>query len=170
MTRPEKRAFENIVVTSIFSFSQNVFYPSQNKFDFLSSICFVVCKYFQFGRVKQIMVWYRVKLLTHYQTTNFRLFQTERVCRRQISNLTKMAKSYGNLLKTLWENEKLLVTSNFSFSLSVFKRLVSQGCQKVLLCGNGLTKKFHVFKSLIEGGNLANLVIQATLNLSSTNT
>ena len=29
-------------------------------------------------------------------------------------------------------------TSNFSFSHSVFKRLVSQGRQKVLLCGNGL--------------------------------
>ena len=28
--------------------------------------------------------------------------------------------------------------SNFSFSHSVFKRLVSQGCQKVSLCGNGL--------------------------------
>ena len=28
--------------------------------------------------------------------------------------------------KTLWEKEKLLVTSNFSFSYSVFKRLVQQ--------------------------------------------
>ena len=28
--------------------------------------------------------------------------------------------------------------SNFSFSHSVFKRLVSQGGQKVSLCGNGL--------------------------------
>ena len=32
----------------------------------------------------------------------------------------------------------MLVTSNFSFSHSVFKRLVSQGRQKVSLCGNGL--------------------------------
>ena len=38
-----------------------------------------------------------------------------------------------------WEKEKLLVTSNFSFSHSVFNRLVSQGCQKVSLCGNGLS-------------------------------
>ena len=28
----------------------------------------------------------------------------------------------------------------FFFSHSVFKRLVSQGCQKVLLCGNGLIR------------------------------
>ena len=38
----------------------------------------------------------------------------------------------------LWEKEKLLVTSNFSFSHSAFKRLVSQGRKKVLLCGNEL--------------------------------
>ena len=76
-------------------------------------------------------------ILTHYQMTNFRLFQTERVCRRQfqISQKWKLAKRG----KTLWEKEKLLITSNFSFSLSVFKRLVSQGCQKVSLCVNGLS-------------------------------
>ena len=34
----------------------------------------------------------------------------------------------------------MLVTSNFSFSHSVFKRLVSQGRQKVSLSGNGLKK------------------------------
>ena len=28
-------------------------------------------------------VWKPRKILTHYQTPNFRLFQTERVCRRQ---------------------------------------------------------------------------------------
>ena len=40
--------------------------------------------------------------------------------------------------KTMWDKEKILVTSNSSFSHCVFKRLVSQGRQKVLLCGNGL--------------------------------
>ena len=49
-----------------------------------------------------------------------------------------MKGSYPNSQKTLWEKEKLLVTSNFSFSHSVFKRLVSQGSQKVSLCGIGL--------------------------------
>ena len=37
-----------------------------------------------------------------------------------------------------WEKEKLLVTSNFSFFHSVFKRLVCQGPKKVSVCGNGL--------------------------------
>ena len=36
---------------------------------------------------------FRCIFLTHYQMTHFRLFQTERVCRK-ISNLTKMAESY----------------------------------------------------------------------------
>ena len=31
------------------------------------------------------------------------------------------------------------MTSNFSFSHSVFKRLVTQGRQKASLCGNGLS-------------------------------
>ena len=53
-----------------------------------------------------------------------------------------MAESYSNRYITLWEKEKLLVTSNFSFSRSVFKRLVSQERQKVSLCGNGLTPSF----------------------------
>ena len=35
-----------------------------------------------------------------------------------------MAESSPKVLKTLWEKEKLLVTSNFSFSLSVFKILL----------------------------------------------
>ena len=51
-----------------------------------------------------------------------------------------MKETSPNRLKTQWEKEKLLVTSNFSYSHSVFKRLVSQGRQKVSLCGNGLKK------------------------------
>ena len=46
------------------------------------------------------------------------------------------------------KKEKLLVMSSFSFSHSVFKRLVSQGRQKVSLCGNGL--KWHTYSVEIE--------------------
>ena len=41
-----------------------------------------------------------------------------------------MAENYPSGQKTLWEKEKLLVTSNFSFSHSVFKRLVLQARKK----------------------------------------
>ena len=69
--------------------------------------------------------------------TNFRLFQTERVCRRQVQIWQKWQKVIQTGRKH-WEKEKLLITSNFSFSHSVLKRLVFQGRQKVSLCGNGL--------------------------------
>ena len=42
------------------------------------------------------------------------------------------------LLKTLWEKEKLLVTGNFSFSYSVFKRHVLQTRKNQGLFGKGL--------------------------------
>ena len=35
-------------------------------------------------------------------------------------------KKFSKQVETLWEKEKLLVTSNFSFSHSVFKRLALQ--------------------------------------------
>ena len=50
----------------------------------------------------------------------------------------KLAKSYLNGYKTLWEKEKLLIRSNFSFSHSVFKRLVLQTCKNQGLFGKGL--------------------------------
>ena len=118
-----------------------------------------------------------VDFLTHYQMTNFRLFQTEGVCRRQFQIWQKWQKvilmgrkrcgkrrncslwaisplptvfskglfpraskgvivwewvnpfphndTFGrpleaSLLKILWEKEKLLIMSNFSFTPSVF--------------------------------------------------
>ena len=46
--------------------------------------------------------------------------------------------SFPNGWKTLWEKEKLLITSNFSFSHSVFKRLVLQTRKNQGLFGKGL--------------------------------
>ena len=83
MTLYEK-PFENIVgkgkkmlANTIFSFSRNVFYPAQNKFKLyilLSSNAFYLEHYkiLLFG-----------KELKHSQKTHFRLFETERVSRRQ---------------------------------------------------------------------------------------
>ena len=58
LTTSGKQPFENIVGkgenagNQHFLFSLNVFYPSQSKFQFLSPIYFVVCKFFQFGQVR----------------------------------------------------------------------------------------------------------------------
>ena len=44
-------------------------------------------------------VYYATCILTLYQRTNFRLFQNERVCRRQFQNWMKVAKSFPNGLE-----------------------------------------------------------------------
>ena len=61
----------------------------------------------------------------------------------------------------MWENEKLRITRYFSFSHSVFKRLVSKGCQKVSLCGNKL-KNYKLlsieFCQMVGAGNKPTLL------------
>ena len=69
---------------------------------------------------------------------NFRLFQTERVCRRQFRIWWKWQKDIQTGRKHCGKRRNCSLRENFSFSHSVFKRLVSQGLQKVSLCGNGL--------------------------------
>jgi hypothetical protein len=59
------------------------------------------------------------KGLILYQMTNFRLFQTERVCRRQFWIWWKWKKVLRKGRKH-WEKERLLVTSNFFIFHSVF--------------------------------------------------
>ena len=39
----------------------------------------------------------------------------------------------------MWENEKMLIASNFSFSHNVFQMLLSWDCSKSGLCGKELT-------------------------------
>ena len=92
------------------------------------------------GPLVGLIVW----CLTHDQTTNFRLFQNERVHRQQFQKMARKLSDdeNGRKLSERVENtvgkRGLLITSSFSFSHSDFKRLVSQGRQKVSLCGNGL--------------------------------
>ena len=52
-----------------------------------------------------------------------------------------------SLLKTLWENEKLLVTSNFSFSQSFFLPLGKTSCHFHTM-QNCRLQSFSVWKSL----------------------
>ena len=49
-----------------------------------------------------------------------------------------MAESFPNGWKTLWEKEKFLLRSNFSFSHGVFKRPVLSTCINQGLLGKGL--------------------------------
>ena len=76
-------------------------------------------------------------LVTLSQMTNFRPFQIERVCRLQFYILWQWQKVL-QIGRKHWEKEKLLITSNFSFSNSVFKRLVLQTHINQGLFGKGL--------------------------------
>ena len=58
-----------------------------------------------------------------YQTTNLYASKLKDFADDNFE-FDEMMKSSRKGYKTLWENEKLLVTSNVSFSHSVFKRLV----------------------------------------------
>ena len=58
---PEKKSFlktlwekQKMLVTSIFCFSHNVFYPSQKEFLFWSYIYLVICKYFQLDQSENL--------------------------------------------------------------------------------------------------------------------
>ena len=86
------------------------------------------------GASKGVIVWHIVRhyylvSLTHYQTTNFRLFRTESL-HSTISNLTKMAENDPNRKKTLWEKEKLLITSNFFLFPQCFQKACFPGASK----------------------------------------
>ena len=107
-----------MLVTSIFSVSHNVFYSICDKVQFLRYIYFVICKCFQFGAVQNFVVYLRVIPLFH---------------REWFKYLYALVNPFPNKpwfvrvcstspLKTLWEKEKLLVMSNFSFCHSVFYR------------------------------------------------
>ena len=87
--------------------------------------------------------------LTLSQKTNFRLFQTESVCRQQFWIWWKWWRVLQQGRKHCGKKEKLLITSNFSFTHSVFKRLVLQTLKNQDLFGKGIKgfplKVIHLF-------------------------
>ena len=54
-----------MLVTSIFSFSNNVFYSSNHKVQFLSHDYFVVCKCFEFGLIKALTLSFGKELIVY---------------------------------------------------------------------------------------------------------
>ena len=130
----------------------------QNNFQFFSHVNFVVCNCYQFRLVKTFSF---AKNLMHFHYSYFIIIFS----RSSVSNLFNpfpnkpwfLYVCRTGLSKTLREKEKLLVTSNFSFSHSVFYqfrelsaifikfrivvcRLFQFGRVKNLLSGNGLKR------------------------------
>ena len=65
-----------------------------------------------------------------------------------------MAESSRKGEKTLWKKEKLLITSNFSFSRSVFKTLVRQTRKNLGLFGKGLKHLQTIMSEALKCLNL----------------
>ena len=80
-----------------------------------------------------------------------------------------MGENFPNGLKTLWEKEKLLYISNFSFSHSIFKRLEMQTLENKGLFGKGLNnpKDEGVYKVVGKGENAGNLLAQLFQKVST---
>ena len=94
------------------------------------------------------LVWPKIlpfgKELTHYQTTNFRLFQTERVCRRQFQIWRKWHKVIQMGRKHCGKRRNCSLRAIPSFPIVFLKGLVSHRRQKASLCGNGLNVRYHL--------------------------
>ena len=84
---------EKLLVTSNFSFSLNVFKRLLQQ------------THKNPGRFGKRLTEKILKHLTHYQTTNFRLFQTERVCRRQFQIWRKRKKVIQTVENTVGKGE-----------------------------------------------------------------
>ena len=114
-----------MVINSIFPFSHNVFKR------FLSHACYksALCGK---GLIKtftkrQILDSSKLK---EFADNNFKVDENGR--------------KFSKWIETLWEKEKLLITSNFSFSYTVFKRLVLQTRKNQGLFGKGLINKTSI--------------------------
>ena len=68
----------------------------------------------------------------------------------------------------MWEKEKLLVTSNFSFSHSVFKRLVQQTCKKQGLFGKVLKSLCYIIAGEGQNGSTGNPRPVSAVSIKST--
>ena len=64
-------------------------------------------------------------------------------------NVTKMVTSVFDRVENIVGNGEIACTSNFSFSHNVFKRLLSQTCQRVSLHGNELNLEVTLFTIII---------------------
>ena len=99
-----------------------------------------------------LSIWTSLKfhrfVLTLSQTTNFRLFRTERLCRWQFQVKWKWQEVLHMGRKHCGKKEKLLVTSNFSFSRSVFKRVLLQTRKSQGLFGNRLRVNSQYFDNM----------------------
>ena len=76
-------------------------------------------------------------VLTHYQTTSFRVFQTERVCRRQFQILRKWQKVVQTGRKPCWKRRNCSLRAVSPFPTVFSKGLFPRGVKRCHCVGMG---------------------------------
>ena len=71
-----------------------------------------------------------LKKLTHYQTTNFRLFQTEKSLQTTISNLTKMSKKLSKRVENTVGKGEIARYEQFLLFPQCFQKACFPGASK----------------------------------------
>ena len=104
---------------------------------FFQRLEFTICGWTSF--------WNDQNVFSPFPNDKFQTLPNQRSLKTTILSLMKIAKSYPKGLKSLWENEKLLVLSNFSFSHRVFQRLLLQTRKNQGLFGKGITLNMILF-------------------------
>ena len=142
-----------MLVTSIFSFLHNVFLPFPKQISILGSPLFCplwkvlilatsqkFCLMVKGWSISRYWANHHILFsLTHYQMTNFRLFQTERLCRRQFQIWRKWQKVIQMGKKHCGKRTNCLSWAICPFPTVLSKGLFPGGRQKASLYGNGLS-------------------------------
>ena len=123
-----------MLVISIFSFFHNVFYPSYNKFQIFIHIYFVLFTCFLFGLVQNVSFG---KGLTLSLTTNFKLIQTERLCRQQFQIWQKRKKVIQTGRKRCGKRRNCLLQAISPFPTVFSKDLYSRHVKTRACFGKG---------------------------------
>ena len=129
-------------VTSIFLLSLIIFYPIKERNHHFSNSWFVISKCFHFDLVQNFIIRWSVNSLLNRKILNKSELKTF-----VAGNLNVVEMIFLSLieLKTLWKKEKMLVTSIFSFSHSVFQSLPPPYHWKLGFCCKNFNHTCHNF-------------------------
>ena len=119
---------ENLLVTSSFFFSHNVFYPFEELSAIFIKFRIVVCKPFQFGRVKNLSFGKGSRILgeygtciSHFSLTMSLLSLFERQIAKRLQTLLQLSRNYVRLDEFL-QVISLKANSVLGFSPSLLRR------------------------------------------------
>ena len=149
-----------MLVTSIFSFSHNVFYPYHYKFQCLTHIYSVVCKCFQFGQVYKFVVWERVKAFADNKSSMLHMMglascRMENTRKRRKNSPKCFLKAFSTLLRSqgCWHTYSFKHNNKLLFENIVGKGEIARNEQFLLF------PHCFLLKQIIESAFVHNFAI-----------